>query len=643
MTETDFLNLVIGTAGHIDHGKSALVERLTGHHPDTLKEEQNRGLTINLGYATFSLSDGRKVGVIDVPGHERFIKNMVAGASAIQYVIFVIAADDSVMPQTREHLDILEILGVKRGLIALTKVDIVDPELAELASEEIREFVAGTFLEDAPLLPVSSITGAGFDELRAEVERALAEVHVEYGRGPFRMPVQRVFSASGHGTVVTGVPVSGRIASGDTVELLPGLQTSRIRGVQAYGSRIDEAQAGHRAALNLVDIDYHDIERGIVIAAEGMYSATRNVEATFTYAGGNARPLKHLSSIRFHTGTAETVGRISLLDRKTLEPGDTAPAQLFLQDEIAVCEGDRFILRAISPMRTIGGGRIVGVAEGRHRRFRDWLLEHLERKDKAIDGERSAYLAEVIFSQGRTPRTAAELSRHVHVSADEVGEMITELETAGTVVTLSSGRQVLHRAILDQISVELATTMREIHKQHPQALFVPMREVLQRMKLDMRFLEEVLGILIREGSIRRGSEGRIGLPEFAPKLTRKQQGLKERIEVLFRDAGLAPPRREQLSAELSAGKDETARLLDLLHDEGVLVRLKEDRIFHQNIVDDARTTLKDALGERGQLTAAEIKEYLDTSRKNLIPLLEHFDQSGVTVRDGDYRRLASEG
>ena len=643
MSPPDFLNLVVGTAGHIDHGKSSLVERLTGHHPDTLKEERNRGLTINLGYATFQLDDGRKVGIIDVPGHEKFIKNMVAGATGIQFVILVIAADDSIMPQTREHLDILRILGVKRGLVALTKVDTVDEETVEIATEEIRDFVAGTFLEGAPVLPVSSITGDGFDALRAEIERSLADVKVHHRELPFRMPVQRVFTASGHGTVATGVPVSGAVDTGESLEILPGGTMTRLRGLQAYGGAIDRASAGHRAALNLADVDYQAISRGIVAAAPGLYSDSQNLEVRLEYSESNAKPLKHLSSIRFHAGTAETVGRVSLLDRKAIEPGDSCFAQLFLQDPVAVAEGDRYILRAISPMITLGGGVIIGSSEVRHRRFRDWTLQHLARKEAAIEGGAKDYLAEVVYGQGRRPVAVDELPRHVHRTAGELRPLIDELVAEGRLVSLGGGRGVMHAEILEQLHKELAAQVTSLHEQHKQSLYVPLREVLHRMNLDRKFLEQVVAVLEERGQVRRGADGRIGLPSFAPDLTPRQKELHGKIEGLFLERGIAPPRRDEVGEETGGGKDETGRLLALLLDEGTLVKLKDDRIFHRQAVEGARDALVGALREHGQLTAAEIKNHVDTSRKNLIPLLEHFDQSGITVRKGDYRSLAPEG
>jgi len=643
MGNAEFLHLVIGTAGHIDHGKSALVERLTGQHPDTLKEERDRGLTINLGYATFTLADGREVGVIDVPGHERFIRNMVAGASGMQFVLFVIAADDSIMPQSREHFDILRILGVERGLVALTKVDLVDEETIEIAREEIREFVAGSFLEEAPILPVSSMTGQGFDRLREVLEGALADVVPRSSDLPFRMPVQRVFSASGHGTVATGVPVSGKLRAGDTVEVLPQGARSRVRGLQAYGHAIEEAVAGHRAAVNLADIDYQDIGRGVVVAEPDRYRETTSVEARLEYPKSHPRPLKHLAAIRFLTGTLETVGRVSLLDRRALEPGGSALVQFFLDDPVIVAEGDRYILRSISPMHTIGGGVVLGSAEHRHRRMRDFTLEHLGRKERAIEArDREGYLAELVYGRGRSAVSASEVRTDLHCATGEIAKMLSRLVERGVAVPLSGGRTHLHASILERLQEEITQAAAALHEESPQSLFVSLRDLIQRTGLDRKFLEEVVAVLAERGSLRRGREGRVGLPQFAPALTPRQQEIRDRIEALFRESFLSPPRRGDVAGAVDAGPGETERLLRLLQDEGRLVRLRDDRIFHCETLDRARGTLEGALRERGPLTAAEIKEYLDTSRKNLIPLLEHFDQEGTTVRNGDYRSLPSQ-
>jgi len=643
-TPRHILNLVIGTAGHIDHGKSTLVERLTGRHPDTLKEEIERGLTINLGYATLSLPDGRKVGIIDVPGHERFIKNMVAGATGVQFVVFVIAADDSIMPQTREHLDILRILGVRRGVVALTKIDLVDEETVEIACEEIRDFVRGSFLEGAPIFPVSAVDGTGLDALQAHLVEALGEISIEYLDRPFRLPVQRTFSASGYGTVVTGVPVSGRVRVGDTLEILPQGTTSRVRGLEAYGERIEEAEAGHRTAVNFSDADYRTVIRGNVAAAPGCYRASRILEARLEYLAGNAKPLRHRAPVRLLTGTVETVGKVVLLDRKEVAPGERAILQLFLQDPVAAAEGDRYILRTISPMTTIGGGVLLGHTRSRLRRFRPWTLEHLERKERAaVAGDPVAFLAEVVFGYGRTPVGAAELGRDAHRGPAELADALARLAGDGTLVAVGGGRGYLHAEMVERLREEVVEAIRRGLGSASLSVFVPVREVARAMKLESGLLDEILALLEQRGAICRGPQGRLGLPGHRPKLTAKQEETRSRIEALFREGFLAPPGRGDVAQRAGAGKDEALRMIDLLLDEGAIVRLKEDTLLHREAVEEAGRRLAEALGDKGRMTASEIRDLLGTSRKFLIPLLEHFDQTGLTVREGDFRTLPEGG
>lgn len=359
----EIFNIVIGTAGHIDHGKSSLVEILTGVNPDRLKEEKERGLTIDLGFAPLSLPNGKKVGIIDVPGHEKFIKNMVAGASGIDFVILVIACDDSVMPQTREHLEIMQILGIKSGLIALTKIDLVDDDLALLAKEEIQEFLQGTFLENSPILPISSVTQKGFKEFKSVLFKNLQEVTPKTNHGIFRMPIQRVFSKHGHGTVITGIPVSGEVREGDTLEVLPSKAKGRVKKIQAYGTSVKKGGAGHSTALNIKDIDYKKIHRGDVIASPGFFEAVHFIEAKFQYLHTIKTPLLHMTPIRFHTGTLEEMGKVAIIGQEKLMPGETGYIQIRLENPVAVATGDRFVVRLSSPMITIGGGVIIGIGE----------------------------------------------------------------------------------------------------------------------------------------------------------------------------------------------------------------------------------------------------------------------------------------
>ena len=352
-------NVVIGTAGHIDHGKSTLVEKLTGIHPDRLPEEKARGLTIDLGFAPLTLKSGQRIGVIDVPGHEKLVKNMVAGATGIDLVLLVVAADDGVMPQTREHVSIMDLLGLTEGIVVLSKIDMVDSDLRELVKDDIQETLRGTFLENAPVVELSSVTGEGLDKLLDVIHARIAILKPKETSGIFRMPIQRVFSSKGFGTVVTGVPLRGTTVLGDTLEVVPLGKKGRVRGIHAYREATDMARAGHSSAINLTDVDYREVHRGMVLTQPGYFQGSTMFEASLKYLASNTRPLPHQTSIRLHLGTVEGLGKVYLLEKKTVEPGEEAYVQFRLDEPIVAAPGDRFVLRLHSPLETIGGGEIL--------------------------------------------------------------------------------------------------------------------------------------------------------------------------------------------------------------------------------------------------------------------------------------------
>ena len=368
-------HIVMGTAGHVDHGKTALIKRLTGVDTDRLKEEKERGITIELGFASLSLPDGRVLGVVDVPGHERFVRNMVAGAAGIDLVVMVIAADEGVMPQTREHLQICTLLGIRKGFVALTKIDMVDEEWLTLVREDVREFLRGTFLEDAPVVPVSSLTGAGFPELIETIARVADEVEEAADVGLFRLPVDRVFTMKGFGTVVTGTLTSGRVTTGEEVEIYPAGLRARVRGIQVHNQPVDTAEAGQRTAVNLQGVDRAVIERGYLLAGKGALAVSQRLDCLYRHLAGAARKLKNRALVRLHTGTSEVMARMILLDRDELEPGEEANAQLVLDAPLAVVAGDRFVVRSYSPVTTVGGGVILDPLSAKHKRFAQEVLE----------------------------------------------------------------------------------------------------------------------------------------------------------------------------------------------------------------------------------------------------------------------------
>ncbi len=644
-TEPDLIHLVVGTAGHIDHGKSTLVERLTGFHPDTLKEEQERGLTINLGYATFVLADGRRVGIIDVPGHERFVKNMLAGATSFQFVFVVVAADDGVMPQTREHLDILQLLGIRRGLIALTKIDGVDPEMADLAAEDVSGLVRGTFLEGAPVLRVSSTTGEGLAELKRVLEEELSRLQGVVNEGPFRMPIQRAFSAKGYGTVVTGVPITGAIGVGEQVEILPARLRSRVRGVEAYGLKLGRAEAGHRAALNLADIDYHSVGRGQTAALPGHFQPATLVEARLRHLPGHRKPLESFTEVRLHVGTSETLGTVVILDRPVVAPGEEGFAQLRLEEPVVVGPGDRFVLRSPSPMVTIGGGVVVGISHAKLKRLKPWVIDSLKRKEGHI-GDPRGYLEEIVIASGPVPVAIASLPGQLNRSTDATARMVADLEAEGSLVRIGKSGHVIHRRSVEGLLEEASAALAELHEKHPLRLFLDRSLVKAHPRLaplGADLWNAVAHELSARGLAIVSPDGRFRAAGASSRLSERQVRLKQELEGRFLENPYATPSAAEVKTLVNGGADEVDRLLEHLVDEGTLVRIQGDLLFHREAVGRAREALVAHLREKGELLSADFKLVLDSSRKYVIPLLEHFDEEGLTVRDGNRRILRDAG
>ncbi|MGD0090332.1 MAG: selenocysteine-specific translation elongation factor, partial [Planctomycetota bacterium] len=421
-------NVVLGTAGHIDHGKSTLVQALTGIHPDRLKEEQERGITIDLGFAPLELSNGLCAGIIDVPGHERFIKNMVAGATGIDFVMLVVAADDGVMAQTREHLQIIQLLGVRDGLTVITKKDLVEPDYLALVLEDVKALEAGSFLESRPVVIVSCKTGEGIAELKALLEAALAQVRRRAASGPFRMPIQRVFAKEGFGTVVTGVPLSGQVAIGDTLEVLPPGHQGRVKGLHAYNHPITHGQAGHSTAVNLhgPQIDKQELTRGMVVVTPGVFLPCRLVTARLTHLPGLPRPLKHRAPVRFHAGTAEVQGKVLLLEGDLMAPGTSGWIQVLLAEPVVLAPGDRFILRHQTPMVTLGGGEVLDVAPHKRKRAQPAVFAELQQRLDCLN--EPAALAAHILAAAEGPKTLAELCSETGLLPQQVLDILKKYD-----------------------------------------------------------------------------------------------------------------------------------------------------------------------------------------------------------------------
>lgn len=638
--DSTIFGVVVGTAGHIDHGKSSLVRRLTGTDPDRLPEEKERGLTIDLGFAPMKLDDGELVGIIDVPGHEKFIRNMVAGASGIDIVILVVAADDSVMPQTREHLDIMTLLGVRRGIIAINKIDLVDQDMVELVEEDVRETVAGTFLETAPILSVSAETGEGIEQLRQQVQEMVRQLPPREQGGVFRLPIQRVFSSKGHGTVITGVPVSGSVKLDDRLELLPPGLPGRVRGLQAYKIQVTKARAGHSTAINLADVDYRDLHRGMIAATPGYFSATEMVEVSLKALDGLAKPMVHRMPIRFLQGTMEAVGRLYLLDCQTVEPGQEALAQIRLEQPVVVAPGDRFVLRQTSPMITLGGGEVLDRSRWRLKAGKNFVVDSMRRKMDAL-GTPEAFLTSVMLEGELEIHEASELARRAAMTAEDVGRCLDQLQQDGQIELVSNGKWVL-RVGLERGGQRVLDALDHSYREDPYRISVKVLEIRDRTRLSDQFLDKVTDDLAAAGKIEKMRGGRILQPGREPEFSEVEKGALVSIREHLASQLYAPARAEDLAKLLSVEQPMIEKLHAFLIDRGEVVRVATDVALLAAAIPAAVKKLAALFEREGAFSASQAKDELGTSRKFAIPLLEYLDKNGWTRRNGDRREIRPE-
>jgi len=627
-------SVIVGTAGHIDHGKSALVEALTGTHPDRLAEEKRRGITIDLGFA-FLEENGVRFGLVDVPGHERFVSNMLAGAAGIDLVLLVIAADESIKPQTREHFDICRLLGVTRGVVALTKSDLVDADMLGLVRLEVEEYLRGSFLERAPVVPVSAKTGAGLRELKKALGVAAAEIPGKDAARYFRLPIDRAFAMKGFGTVVTGTLISGGVSAEDEVELFPGGTRLRVRGVQSGGKSVARAIAGQRTAVNLAGIDHGDVKRGMTLAALGRFRTTRRVDARLMLLP-SARKLKHRARVHFHAGTAETIAEVLLHGQNVLLPGQSALAHLRLQEEVLLLRGDRFIVRQFSPVVTIGGGAILDPL-ARRPMVRDTgrvaFLETLE------GGKREEILA-AMTERALLGLALEEIVARTGWFPQEIRETGLKLAASGRIKIVSGEPLILlGRKTFDEVRRKISERVERFHKENPLSPGIAREDLRanlgRRVKAETfrAALEELAGEknLDVQGELvkRAGSQIEL-LPEEAL--------AKGEMEKAFSDACLTVPSFRDVLAKLSVEAKRAEKLLQILLREKSLVRVSPELIFHANalaLLKQQLATYKKAKGER--ISVPVFKDLTGITRKYAIPLLEYLDRERVTRRAGDER------
>jgi selenocysteine-specific elongation factor len=635
VTASDPRFVLIGTAGHIDHGKTRLVGRLTGIDTDRLPEEKARGISIDLGFAHWD-AGGFRFGVVDVPGHERFVRNMVAGATGVNAALLVVAADDGVMPQTREHLDIMELLGLRTGVIAITKVDLVEPELVELVREEIEELVAGTFLEGCPIIPVSSETGEGLDELRGEIVRIAGSAEWPQASELFRMPIDRVFSVPGHGTVVTGSVLSGEVHPGDTLELLPQQRELRVRGVQSHRSGVEGSGARRRTAVNLAGIKVEELHRGFELATPGYLQPARRLLVELRSLPGSPIILKDRLHLSLHLGTGETLARV-ILKGTTLGPGERGYAELRTKQPVVAAYGQRFILRRASPGVTVAGGTVLDpqIAPGRRIREPRKLGERLDSMSE-IDR-----LSAVLSQQDRVEDSPRRAVWRAGIPGERYSGLLRQLAERGEIISLGNGAGGwrIHGERLRALSRSVLRVIKSEIDRHQPRRSLPRPVLLGacRALAPADLLDAVFAELIRSKQLVEVGAN-LGPADVQVKLTKNQQQTREALLQAIAGGGLTPPTVKELAATLKQKPEHLQPLLNLCREEGLLVPISSDLYYTPEALERARETCRTVFDERGEATMSELRERWAVTRKFSVPLCEYFDSIGVTAREGDVRR-----
>lgn len=635
--------IILGTAGHVDHGKTSFIRALTGIETDRLKEEKKRGITIELGFAYLDLPCGHRLGIVDVPGHEKFIRNMVAGAAGMDMVAFIIAADEGIMPQTVEHFDICKLLGVKDGLIILTKKDMVEDEWLEMVREEVRDFFKGSFLEEAPLLSVSSTTGEGVDAVIKALDDKVRALQFQEEFGPFRLAVDRVFSMKGFGTVITGTSLSGRISIGDELTFYPDGLSAKIRGIQVHGNEVEVVEAGHRTAINLQGIEKEEIQRGDMAAAKGSMVASSRLDARLHYLASNEKELKNRVQVRVHLGTREILGRIVLMETDTVAPGSDVDVQIVLQEPVAVWPEDRYVIRSYSPINTIGGGIILNNAPRKRKR----TLERDREQNRRIfviyrSGSPEEKLLLFLEESGPAGIVADQLATRLGIFGKKLKKLLQQPISAGKITVVESESQrLMATSVLEGLNEALLGLLAGYHKENPLKTGLAKEELRTRFKpkVDQKLFNYMLNTLMKkEAIVQDGAEVRLTGHQVT--LQVDEQAMREKISRLYLDAGLRPQNlKDVLSRFGEFPESQIRQVVDLLLQEGALVRINEALYFHAQVLEKLQQDLTDFLRREGDIDAPRFKDLTGLTRKFSIPLLEYFDRIKLTIRIDDKRVL----
>ena len=637
-------DLILGTAGHIDHGKTSLIRALTGVDTDRLPEEKKRGITIDLGFAELNVGPYR-LGIVDVPGHERFVRNMLAGATGMDVALLVVAADDSIKPQTREHLDILRLLDLRCGVIAITKCDLAEPDWAAMVAEEVRDLVAGSFLADASIVHTSASTGEGIEQLRDELELAAGRAAESRPRdttnAPFRMAIDRAFTITGHGTVVTGSVSSGSVQTGDELAIEPGGLSVRVRGLQNHDRTASQVHRGQRAAINVAGIHHERIDRGHELTTKGHLRPSRRLAARMHAVDSLTRPIKNRSRVRVHVGTAELLATLVLLDTDQLAASQEAMCQLFLSDEAVATWNQPFVVRSESPVQTIGGGQVLVPDADRLARHDPDTLQKLTDLTSTDPATRAA---SALFFAGLRNWRPDDLARTAGIEQNET--VVTALRENGTLVeaALSPTRTLsFHRDCLTQLTRRIATTLEKFHTQNPLRIAIDRVQIRQGFDyLDDAVFNLALSTMREASQIRITPTG-VALQGHGPKLSQNEHKLLAKLIDDYRAAGLEAPTTKQVQQQATKNQSSVPQLIVLAAANGDLIQITQDYYVHKDVDRECREQLAELLADGKGLTVSEIREILKTSRKYAVPYCEHLDRSGFTRRQGDLRLLAEPG
>ena len=630
-------HVILGTAGHIDHGKTTLVERLTGTWADRLPEEQARGMTIDLGYAAFPLADGTEVGLLDVPGHESFVHTMVAGASVMDLALLVVAADDGPMLQTHEHVQILDVLGVTRLVVALTKIDLVDSDTADLAEAEVRELVDSTGMSGAPVVRVSSATGEGIDELKRVLLETLPRVAERKDDGRvFRMPVLRGFLVPGRGAVVTGVPISGRVVEGDRVEILPPHWTGRVRGIQVHGSDAKEATVGHRAALALSDIDVVELKRGMVVVGAGVLEPARRLVVEARVLPDAKNPLEHGHRVRLHVGASRVIAQVHLPARKPIAPGATGLVELVPMTPVVALPGDRFVLRTENASSTVGGGVVIDLPDRPLPKRREGLIERIAARVPRL-GRPESLVHDVLAAAGECGLDVAGIAARTGLRPASLPGLLASLGAKGKAFSIGRGDRWCETEAFERVLARVEESVKKLHEKDPGVAAWPLATVrAAHARLEPAVLEAALGALVERDRLDRTADGGIRHAEHSDELPARDRVLCEGIQALLARGAGQPPDEDELSAGTGASLPDVKRALRLLASRGRVFRSAE-HWFDGPWVEDAKRRLAEFAAQHGGFTPSDARSLLDTTRKWIIPFLEALDKSGFSRRQGEKR------